>query len=714
MTNIYMTVRGTHAQATAHGCLTSGMVGVAVKFEYSDIWDELHKTAVFSAGGVTRDVADISDSCTVPAEALAKAGTILYVGVYGWRDDGTIVIPTIMAPVGMIAPGADPSGDPGTDPSLPIWAQIQQMVEKLKLDPEAVRQIVADYLADDAGVVTKATADLENYYLKSETYSRNEIDRLISQIPKFGLQVVAALPTAGISDTTIYLVPGGADGNMYTEYIHVDDEWEILGSQRIDLTGYATEEWVSDLIDGKLDADRLPKAINTALAQAKESGKFDGKDGEPGVSGVYVGPGDMPEGYNIQIDPDGDADGAIKKMIYDALAEVPAGLTAAQINALDGMFKVCAFAVDPTEAYAEFRAAFGLSGSGSDTPDIPDIPDEPDEPEVKVYTVTNNLTHVSNSNSATTASGYYSATLTVHDGCVLNNLSITMGGVDLTDSVYSEGSILITDVTGNIVITATAAQLQKITSTSAYADTVRMYSDNGATMVTTKNYLNGAVTLNATETETTVKVKLTNTTAEGIGCRVYMASAPDWIGELHYVSQEMVTNIPVNGSIEYEYTVKAGYKFAIAGTPASGVQIDMYGAFDVYQPVAEFATKLSYADSIKIYSDGTTGNLLKTSNYQNVIHTTEVFDEETDLIVTLVGGDADVMFAASDWYFGAVNPSAHHSIYYGIQKNTGNTTTLKANQIIKYTHTVQAGYAFAMGAVANNTLTAAMVYVERA
>lgn len=408
-------------------------------------------------------------------------------------------------------------------------------------------------------------------------------------------------------------------------------------------------------------------------------------------------------------------------------SENTSGLTAAHITALDGMFKVCAFTTaDISGEYAAFQTAFGISDPGGntpaipdkpdvpDTPDIPDVPDEPDEPEVKVYTVTNNLTHVSNSNSATTASGYYSATLTVHDGCVLNNLSITMGGVDLTDSVYSEGSILITDVTGNIVITATAAQLQKITSTSAYADTVRMYSDNGATMVTTKNYLNGAVTLNATETETTVKVKLTNTTAEGIGCRVYMASAPDWIGELHYVSQEMVTNIPVNGSIEYEYTVKAGYKFAIAGTPASGVQIDMYGAFDVYQPVAEFATKLSYADSIKIYSDGTTGNLLKTSNYQNVIHTTEVFDEETDLIVTLVGGDADVMFAASDWYFGAVNPSAHHSIYYGIKKNTGNTTTLKANQIIKYTHTVQAGYAFAMGAVANNTLTAAMVYVERA
>ncbi len=30
-----------------------------------------------------------------------------------------------------------------------------------------------------------------------------------------------------------------------------------------------------------------------------------GKQGEQGVSGVYVGSGDMPDGYNVQIDPDG-------------------------------------------------------------------------------------------------------------------------------------------------------------------------------------------------------------------------------------------------------------------------------------------------------------------------------------------------------------------------------------------------------------------------
>ena len=66
----------------------------------------------------------------------------------------------------------------------------------------------------------------------------------------------------------------------------------------VDLTGYATEQFVRDGyqpkgnyltehqdISGKLDASELPTAINTALAQAKVSGEFDGKDGVDGKDG---------------------------------------------------------------------------------------------------------------------------------------------------------------------------------------------------------------------------------------------------------------------------------------------------------------------------------------------------------------------------------------------------------------------------------------------
>ena len=47
---------------------------------------------------------------------------------------------------------------------------------------------------------------------------------------------------------------------------------------------------------------------------------FDGIDGDKGESGVYVGSGDMPEGYNVQIDPNGDGE-TLQDMIDSALLE---------------------------------------------------------------------------------------------------------------------------------------------------------------------------------------------------------------------------------------------------------------------------------------------------------------------------------------------------------------------------------------------------------
>ena len=140
-------------------------------------------------------------------------------------------------------------------------------------------------LTNDSGFITNAVADLVNYYLKSETYTREEINQRISEIPKFAISVVSTLPTANISETTIYLVGGGDSGDLYTEYIHVNGAWELLGKQQLDLTGYATETWVIEQLGNYLKASELATAINTALAQAAASGEFDGTDGV-GVSSV--------------------------------------------------------------------------------------------------------------------------------------------------------------------------------------------------------------------------------------------------------------------------------------------------------------------------------------------------------------------------------------------------------------------------------------------
>ena len=71
------------------------------------------------------------------------------------------------------------------------------------------------------------------------------------------------------------------------------------------------------------------------------------------------------------------------------------------------------------------------------------------------YTVTNNLTLVSNNNVADSINygDSYSATLVADNGYKLNNVNVTMGGVPI---VVVNGVINIAKVTGNIVITADA------------------------------------------------------------------------------------------------------------------------------------------------------------------------------------------------------------------------------------------------------------------
>lgn len=90
--------------------------------------------------------------------------------------------------------------------------------------------------------IAQVYADLENYYTKMQTYNRDEIDNMVSAIPKFRIQVVAQLPTTNISTSTIYLVPASYSeaGNLYTEYIYTGVRWEVLGKQNFDLSQYVT------------------------------------------------------------------------------------------------------------------------------------------------------------------------------------------------------------------------------------------------------------------------------------------------------------------------------------------------------------------------------------------------------------------------------------------------------------------------------------------
>ena len=101
--------------------------------------------------------------------------------------------------------------------------------------------------------------------------------------------------------------------------------------------------------------------------------------------------------------------------------------------------------VDFTTFFNQIQTPDSVQASNSDT-----------------YSITNTLTNVVNSNAATSVSSgdAYLAALTAESGYTMGEVSVTMDGTDITATAYTaaNGVIYISDVTGDIVITATATE----------------------------------------------------------------------------------------------------------------------------------------------------------------------------------------------------------------------------------------------------------------
>ena len=109
-------------------------------------------------------------------------------------------------------------------------------------------------LTNDSGFITKAVNDLTNYYTTSNTYTKTEVNNLIAQINQFKIEVVQTLPTQDIDTHTIYFVAKtGTTGDVYNEYIYINNTWELIGNTQVDLTNYYTKTETDTLLGGKQD-----------------------------------------------------------------------------------------------------------------------------------------------------------------------------------------------------------------------------------------------------------------------------------------------------------------------------------------------------------------------------------------------------------------------------------------------------------------------------
>ena len=137
---------------------------------------------------------------------------------------------------------------------------------------------------------------------------------------------------AGVADCEFTLYD--KDNNVvtsprFTIVIHdtlvADEEIEAVGSN--DLTYLATlVSNTQDLIDdvtGKLENGEFVGEQGVPGERGERGER--GKQGEQGVSGVYVGSGEMPEGYNVQVDPDGEAVVLFPELSIGTVETLPEG-----------------------------------------------------------------------------------------------------------------------------------------------------------------------------------------------------------------------------------------------------------------------------------------------------------------------------------------------------------------------------------------------------
>ena len=110
--------------------------------------------------------------------------------------------------------------------------------------------------------------------------------------------------------------------------------------------------------------------------------------------------------------------------LYNEIANLTtSGLTTAQVNALDGMFKKCAFTSDATTEYEAFKTAFGITGGGTVEPD------EPDNPEITLTSISAvyNGGEVTVGTALTDLTGI-TVTGTYSDGSTANIIGYTLSG----------------------------------------------------------------------------------------------------------------------------------------------------------------------------------------------------------------------------------------------------------------------------------------------
>ena len=126
-------------------------------------------------------------------------------------------------------------------------------------------------LNNDENYIKNTVDNLVHYYNKADTYTKTEINGLISNIKKLTSQIVDELPTENIDSSVIYLIKIG-DTSAYMQHMYIKGAWAELGSTQVDLSGYYKKTEIDTKLDDKADKTELPTVPTLISAFTNDKG----------------------------------------------------------------------------------------------------------------------------------------------------------------------------------------------------------------------------------------------------------------------------------------------------------------------------------------------------------------------------------------------------------------------------------------------------------
>lgn len=129
---------------------------------------------------------------------------------------------------------------------------------------------------------------LQYYDTKIKEYITQKVGNAVGNITSFRFEIVTELPQTGeVGVVYLKALAEQESSNLYEEFIWVDDSYEFIGTNEIDLSNYYTKEDTDKLVEDS--AYTLPTASATELGGIKVGNNLTIENGVLSVAGDFTG-----------------------------------------------------------------------------------------------------------------------------------------------------------------------------------------------------------------------------------------------------------------------------------------------------------------------------------------------------------------------------------------------------------------------------------------